>query len=139
MSASEAQKAVVRRVFDEALNARRLEILDEIVSADFVLHSAMLGEIRGREPYRRAVDALLRASPDLHGHVDALLGAEEDHVIVRVTYTGTDAAGFMTNRPGTGKPFETTAIYIWRMQGDQIAELWQEADRARILQELAPT
>jgi steroid delta-isomerase-like uncharacterized protein len=135
--ATETQKAVIRRLFEEALNARRLEVLDEIVATDFVLHSAMLGEIRGSDVYRSGVEALLRASPDLHGNVESLLAAEDNHVIVRITYTGTDQGGFMTGRPGTGLPFQTTAIYIWRMEGNQIKELWQEADRARILQQLA--
>jgi steroid delta-isomerase-like uncharacterized protein len=136
MTATESHKAVVRRLFDEALNARRLEVLDEIVASDFVLHSAMLGEVRGRETYHRAVEGLLVASPDLHGEVEAVLSAEDDHVIVRVTYTGTDAAGFMTGRPGTGKPFEATAMYLFHLEGDQLKELWQEADRARLLQQL---
>ena len=139
MTASESGKAVVRRLFDEALNERRLEILDEIVAADFVLHSAMLGEVRGRDSYRRGVEALLRASSDLHGAVDALLAAEDDHIIVRVTYTGTDEGGFMTGQPGTGKPFETTALYLFRVEDNQLKELWQEADRARVLQQLAST
>jgi steroid delta-isomerase-like uncharacterized protein len=137
VTSTESHKALVRRIFDQALNERRLEVLDEIIAADFVLHSAMLGEIRGRDAYRRAVEGLLRASPDLRGTIDALLAAEDDHVIVRVTYTGTDEGGFMTGKPGTGKPFETTAIYVWRAQADQLTELWQEADRARILQQLS--
>jgi predicted ester cyclase len=137
MTASDSRKAVVRRLFEEGLNERRLEVLDEIVAADFVLHSAMLGDIRGRDAYRRGVEGLLQASPDLHGTLEALLSAEDDHVIARISYTGTDAGGFMTGQPGTGKPFATTALYLFRLEGHQLKELWQEADRARILQQLA--
>jgi steroid delta-isomerase-like uncharacterized protein len=139
MTSANSMKAVVRRLFDEALNERRLDVLDEIVAADFVLHSAMLGEIRGRAAYRRGVEALLQQSPDLRGTVEAVLAAENDHVIVRVTYAGTDQGGFMTGKPGTGKPFETTALYLFRLEANQLKELWQEADRARILQQVAAT
>ena len=98
----------------------------------------MLGEIRGRDAYRRGIEALLRGAPDLRATVDALLAAEGDHVVARISYTGTDVGGFMTGQPGTGKPFEFTGIYIWRVDPttNQLTELWQEADRARILQQL---
>ncbi len=34
-----ANKAIIRRLFDEALNQERLELLDELFSADFIDHS----------------------------------------------------------------------------------------------------
>jgi len=56
--------------------------------------------------------------------------------VVRLTYRGTDTGGFVRGYPATGKPFEFGAIYIWRLADGTLAELWQEADRARLMQQL---
>jgi predicted ester cyclase len=126
LSRADNQKSTVRRVFEEVVNRQRLDVLDEIVAPDFVLHSATLGEVRGREVYRQSIQGLLRAVPDLHGDIDALLAGEHDHVVARLRYTGSDQAGFITKGIDTGKPFEATAVYLWRLEGDMLKELWQE-------------
>jgi predicted ester cyclase len=131
-SRADVQKAIARRMFEEVINARRSEVLDDIVADDFILHSAVLGEIRGREPYRRSVEGLLRSVPDLHGDVVAVVSGEDDHVVTRLRYRGTDQAGVITGQTGAGKPFEASAIYLWRLDGDRLKELWQELT-ARVL------
>ncbi len=45
---SEANKRVVRRAFEEVLNQRKLEAIEELFASDFVLHSPAEPEpIRG--------------------------------------------------------------------------------------------
>jgi len=36
----------------------------------------------------------------------------------------------------TAKPFEFSAIYVWHLANGKLAELWQEADRVRLMQQL---
>ncbi|HLZ30319.1 MAG TPA: ester cyclase [Chloroflexota bacterium] len=134
--ATDADKAVVRRLFDEAINQRRFDVFDEVVSADFVLHSALLGEVRGGEAYKQSVLGLLNPCPDLHATVEDLIGADGDTVVTRLTYRGTDTGGFIRGHAATGKPFEFGAIYIWRLANGKLVELWQEADRMRLMQQL---
>lgn len=57
-------------------------------------------------------------------------------MVARLTYRGTDSGGFVRGYPATGKPFEFTAIYLWRLIDSKVAKLWQEADRARLMQQL---
>jgi len=46
---NEANKAIVRRYFEEALDNRNFDVLDEIVAADCVIHRPETSEaIRGR-------------------------------------------------------------------------------------------
>ena len=120
---AEANRAIARRFFDEAVNQARIDVLDEIVAQDFVLHSAVLGEVHGRDAYVKSVARLLAAAPDL--------------VVARVTYRGTDRGGILPGQPGTNKGFEFTAIYIFQVRDGRLAELWQEADRRRAAQQLA--
>jgi predicted ester cyclase len=74
--------------------------------------------------------------PDFQATVEDLIGADGDTVVTRLTYRGTDTGGFVKGRAATGKPFEFGAIYIWRLANGKVVELWQEADRMRLMQQL---
>ena len=131
-----AHKAIVRRFFEKAVNQRQYEVIDELVASNFVLHSALLGEVHGGAAYKQSVLGLLEPCPDFHATVEDLIGAEGDTVVTRLTYRGTDTGGFVKNHTATGKPFEFGAIYIWRLVDGNLAELWQEAGRIRLMQQL---
>jgi steroid delta-isomerase-like uncharacterized protein len=133
---SDDNKALVRRLFEEGVNQRHYEVVDELVAPDFVLHSALMGEVRGRAAYKQGVVALLEPAPDLRATIEDLIAGERETIIARLTYRGTDTGGFVRGHPATGKGFEFTAIYIWRLAEGQVTELWQEADRVRLLQQL---
>ena len=133
---TETDKAVVGRFFDEAINQRHYDVIDEVVASDFVLHSALLGEVHGRDAYKQSVLGLLNPCPDFRATVEDLISAEGDTVVSRLTYRGTDRGGFVKGHAATGKPFEFGAIYIWRLSNGKLAELWQEADRVRLMQQL---
>ena len=123
---SEADKAIVLR----------FDVLDEIVSPDFILHSSLLGEVRGDGAYKQSVMGLVSACPNFHATVEDLIGGERDTVVTRVTYRGTDTSGFVKGHAATGKPFEFGGIYIWRLVNGKLAELRQESDRVRLMQQL---
>ena len=51
----EENKAIVRRFYDEVMGQGRVEVLDEIMDADFVDHGeALFGSPQGRETLGRA-------------------------------------------------------------------------------------
>jgi predicted ester cyclase len=133
---TETDKAIVGRFFDQAIDQRHYDVIDEVVASNFVLHSALLGEVHGGDAYKQSVLGLLNPCPDFHATVEDLMGAEGDTVVTRLTYRGTDTGGFVKGHAATGKPFEFGAIYIWRLSNGKLAELWQEADRVRLLQQL---
>jgi len=133
---AEDQKVMVRRLFEEVVNQRHYDLLDALIAPDFTLHSAILGEVRGATAYKQGVLALLNPCPELHATVEEVMAGERDSVIARLTYRGTDTGGVVQGHAATGKSFEFTAIYIWRVANGQLAELYQEADRVRLLQQL---
>ena len=52
---TESNKAVVRRYFEEAVDKRKLDVLDEIVSTDCVIHRPEAPEpIRGLDAFKEA-------------------------------------------------------------------------------------
>jgi steroid delta-isomerase-like uncharacterized protein len=132
----EANTAVVRRLFDEVVNARHYGLLDELLAPDVVVHSAVLGEVRGADAYKQSVLALLEPCPDFRATVEDVFPGEGDRVVCRLTYRGTDTGGFVRGHAATGKPFEFSAIYVWRLADGRLSELWQEADRVRLMSQL---
>jgi predicted ester cyclase len=104
------RKAVVRRFFELAINQRDESVFDELIAPDFVLHSSMLGEVRGAAAFKQSALALVKPCPDLQVPVEDVLEGEHDTIVARVTYRGTDTGGLVPGVPATGKPFEFTAI-----------------------------
>src|SRR5579859_4500035 len=100
---SEAEKAIVSRFFEDAINQRHYEVIDELVASDFVLHSALLGEVRGGEAYKLSVLGLVNPCPDLHATVEDLIGGKQHTVVARLSYRGTDTGGFVRGHAATGK------------------------------------
>ncbi len=129
-------KAIVARFVEQVTNQGHFEVFDELVASDFVLHSGLLGEVRGREAYKQMALSASNACPDPHATIEDLLGAQAHTVVVRLRYRGTDTGGFVRGYPATGKPFEFGAMYIWRVIDGKLSELRHEADRVRLLQQL---
>lgn len=124
---------LVRRFYDEVLNGKHPEALDDILTDDFVEHGTPPIEL-GIAGFRDFLAGLAGAFPDITLHVDDWI-VEGDRVVARVTVRGThlgEAFGF----PATGRPVRWTAIHIWRVRGGRLAERWSEADVRGILSQL---
>ena len=118
----EANKALIRRMFEEVIPAGDPTAMREIVADDFVDHDPMPGQPAGAEGAEYVVSTMNTAYPDLQFSVDDLL-AEGDRVAMRWTLRGTNR-GPMLGRPPTGQPVELSATIIWRIRDGKVAERW---------------
>ncbi len=126
-----ANKAIVRRYFEEVCGAGRLEIADEIFTEDFGAH----GTIRGPEAARRAAQDLRDAFPDIRFEIDDLV-AEGDRVVAKVTCAGTHRGPFL-GVPPTGRQVRFTGVELAVLRAGRIAaEAWHVVDHADILRQL---
>lgn len=135
---TEENKALMRRVVEEAFNRRELGVLDELFAgAAFVAHYPGV-TLRGAAALRGAVAQLHARFPDLHVVIDDLV-AEGDKVTVRVTFRGTLAqewhAQGLVCRP-TGTPVTWASLFISRIADGKVAEEWEIMDRFGLLQQL---
>lgn len=133
MSAEE-YKAIVRRVYEELLNKRKLAAADELYAPDYVWR-APGGEEYDREGTKEHMTDVFRAFPDIHWTVEDLV-AERDKVMARFTARGTHQAEYAGIAP-TGKQVTVTGITISRIQDGKIMEDWEELDRLGMMQQLA--
>ena len=115
--------ALLQRMFSEVINQGRLDLIDELVTEDFIDHGRM-GDLHGRQAFKEMVAAWRAAAPDVHCELEHVFTVD-DLVgwLVRTTGTHTgDGLGF----PATGKPFATVSANIARFADDRVAEHWSE-------------
>jgi predicted SnoaL-like aldol condensation-catalyzing enzyme len=125
-------KELVRRIFDEVINAGNVDAIDELMAEDFVDHGPM-GDM-DRQAFKGLVGQYRAAVPDLHCAVDHLI-QEGDTVGWLVHTTGThtgDQLGF----PATNKSFETLSANIGVMRDGKAVEHWAEQGMFPMLMQL---
>jgi steroid delta-isomerase-like uncharacterized protein len=131
MSVSE-NKALYRRYL-EILNARRPDMLDEVVSPDFVGHDLPHGFLAGREGLKQYRSMLDHAFPDFEAVLQDIV-AEDDRVAARVRMHGHHRGEF-AGVAATGRLVNTELFEIVRIHHGKIAERWLLRDRlAEMLQ-----
>jgi len=115
-------KSLVRRYYEEILNGRQVQVVDDLLAPDFVNYLSDGNRI-DLEVYKQALATTLAVLPDLHVKIEDQI-AEGDKGVTRLRSTGTpqtDYAGIKA----TGNPITVTAIHIHRVQNGKIVELWE--------------
>ncbi len=114
--------AVVRRIFDEVINGRDLDLAERLYSDEHVLHPSSAGVGRGGAGMKDAFAGLLEQFTDVRAEIESLI-AEGDMVAVRVTFSGTDV--------GTGARTFWPEMVFTRVAGGQAVESWEVTDTGR--------
>ncbi len=120
---SDENKAVVRRMVDEVMNAGRLEAIDELYAP------------RLAPAARRWIAPFLASFPDTHMQVVELI-AEDDKVVARFKCSGTHLGEWQGHAP-TGRRFEgIDEVYIFRVRDGRIVHAWGLEDTLKRLEQL---
>ena len=131
---SDSDKATLRRIPLEVLNQGRIDVIDQVVSADYIEHTPPPGYPADRQGLKSFVADFRSAIPDLSYEIDREV-AEGDTVVQHVTATGTLQREFLGMTP-TGKSATWDEIHICRMSGGACAEHWGLVDMLGVLQQL---
>jgi len=118
----------------ENINAGNVEVAVETFALDAVDHDPAPGQGPGREGFRTFFTGLITAFPDAHV-APAHLVADDDHVAIAYTLTGTHMGDFNGLAP-TGKTIEVRGLQIGRFEDGQIVERWGASDELGILNQL---
>jgi len=127
-------KSLMRRFYQEVVNERRLEVIDEICAEDAVDHQVPPGLPPGREGIRAWFAGFMEAVPDLHVEMGEML-AEGDLCAARAIWTGTQQ-GDLPGLPATGKGFTVEGIDLVRFADGRAVEHWGVTDEAGMLRQL---
>jgi predicted ester cyclase len=101
----EDNKPAGRRFYQEVINGRNLDVLDELLIPDGVDHAFGSQNPEQAKQFFGMVDQVF---PDLHAEVHDVI-AEGELVAARVTYTGTHQGEFV-GIPATGRKTTTSGV-----------------------------
>jgi predicted SnoaL-like aldol condensation-catalyzing enzyme len=107
----------IRAHFEEFVNRKNLRIGEANFAPEFIDHGADVpsGIPPGPAGAIQYVGAALKKVPDLRVVIEDMI-AEDDRVVVRNHWTGTEAA--------SGQRLEFSGIVIWRIAKRRIVERW---------------
>ncbi|HEY5639037.1 MAG TPA: ester cyclase [Dehalococcoidia bacterium] len=127
-------KALTNHFYDEVVNGRNLEAIDDLVTPNFVEHEALPGMANDASGVKQFFTMVFEAFPDLRIEVHDLI-VEGDKVAARCTMSGTHKGTFM-DIPATGKGMSVQVIDIIRFEGEKAAEHWGVTDQAAMMEQL---
>jgi steroid delta-isomerase-like uncharacterized protein len=134
----EVNKTLSRRLVAEAWNQGKIEVVDEIVADDFVLHEPTAPERRNRDDYKQWIAESRMAFPDLQITVDDEL-VDGQQIVTRWTVRGTHQGNLVQPTgaiPPTGRQIKFTGITIARYANGKLVEGWQEGDTLGLMTQL---
>ena len=122
MGTAQNNKDVQRRIIDEVINQKNLDLADELFSEDHELHPQALGVGRGPEGMKRAFAGLHEEFPDVWVEIESMV-AEGDIVAVRLTFSGTHAP--------SGERATWPEMVFARFSEGKAVESWEVTDSGR--------
>jgi len=133
MATPQENKAVVRRMIEELWNQQKVDVADELFSAD-----STAPDIPGLPPgpmgTKIVAQMFLTAFPDLKMTIEDMV-AEEDRVAVRFTETATHKGDFM-GVPASGKSVKFTEMAFLQLKDGKITSSWYNVDMMTIMQQI---
>jgi predicted ester cyclase len=120
-----AVRAAIDAINDRTLRARAQEFLDpSIVRHDLV---ELFPDSQGTSGGSDFVGMIVAAMPDFRLEIRDIFSSG-DRAAVRIHMTGTHTGQPLLGRPATGKKLSANAVFIYRVQGERVAEAWQMVD-----------
>jgi steroid delta-isomerase-like uncharacterized protein len=135
MLTKDESEKLVRRIFEEAVNRGRTDVIGELYAEDFIDHSPGPNQAQGPKGIVEVVQQYRTAIPDLKVTVEDIIIAG-DRVITRETWRGTHRHELGDLLP-TNAPFVATRIHIFRLENGRVAEEWTAGSILDRLQSIA--
>ena len=133
--AARSGKAELRRIYEQVVNKGKVDLIDELMSANFIEHEQLPpGVPPGIEGVKALFSEMRKAFPDLQATVHDML-EQGNKVVARVTFSGTHKGEFM-GIPPTNRKVSFQAIDIVRYARGKAVEHWGVADNAGLFQQL---
>jgi steroid delta-isomerase-like uncharacterized protein len=132
----ETNKVLVQRMIDEAMNQQNLAVVDELFTADYLMHDpAWPMGVKGPEGFKQWAGTMLEPFfSDSRITIEGMI-AEGDKVVVRWTWSATHTGEFM-GIPPTKRQITIAGISIHRFADGEFVESWVNYDILGMMQQL---
>jgi steroid delta-isomerase-like uncharacterized protein len=135
LMSTEDNKALVRRSFEEAWNTGNVDVFEEVIAPDYVLHDPSVPEdVVGIDGIKGFASMFLGAFPDLRFSVEDQV-AEGEKVVTRWTSSATHEGELMGIAP-TGNRTGVSGVTVSRVSGGKIAEDWNNWDTLGLMRQI---
>jgi len=121
----------------ECVNTGNLDALDEVVDADAIDHDPAPDQGGGPQGFKDCFVTLRTAFPDLE-LAPVTVVADDDHVAMAYTITGTHEGEFM-GIAATGERISARGCEIVRFRDAKLIERWGSSDEMGIMTQLGMT
>lgn len=126
--------AIAKIYFDEVWNKGRVELLDSLLTPDYINHTPSAPTSPGPAGLKPIVLAIRKAFPDLHFRIEEVITAD-GYVTIRTVMTGTQKDSLF-EMPPTNKYIEVNQINIEKLRDGRIAEHWRVTDELKMMKHL---
>jgi steroid delta-isomerase-like uncharacterized protein len=128
-------KAIVRRLYEEVWNKRRLDVVDQLLSPSHALNDPIVsGSQVGPELYKRRVVEFRASFPDLCFTTEDII-AEKGKVVVCWIFSGTHQGEFM-GIPASGRKVSVEGITIHHITNGRILDSYARWDALGLMRQL---
>ena len=132
---SEANKAAIRRLYNQVYNEGDIGLIDEMYSLDVELHISGIPEDPfGPQPIKELATMTRTAFPSVHVTIDDLVAAD-DKVVASVSFNGAFQGAFNGHSPRANLSW-WRRIDIYRLANGVIVEQWGDRYDYTTLQRL---
>jgi steroid delta-isomerase-like uncharacterized protein len=128
-------KKVVRRLYEEVWNQRKMEAVGELIAPSHALNDLHLaGSAVGPDAYKRILAQFIAAFPDLRFSLEDLI-AEKNKVVAVWSITGTHKREFR-GVPATNKKISFDGVTINHVANGKIIESFVTMDYLGLMRQL---
>ncbi|MQF86955.1 MAG: ester cyclase [SAR202 cluster bacterium] len=135
---SQENKAIIRKLYENAYNQNITSIIDELYSPEVELHIAGIPEDPfGPLPIKQLIAMMRTAFPNYHTTIDDLI-ASGDKVVASISFNGKFQGTFGGHSPSQNLSW-WKRIDIYRIYRGKIVEQWGDRDDFTLLQRIGVT
>ncbi|MGN8070189.1 ester cyclase [Mucilaginibacter sp. SG564] len=128
-------KQIIQTYFNEAWNKGRLNVLDSILSKNYINHTPSTpNPPKGPAGLKPIITAIRAGFPDLHYEIKDII-VTNNRAVARVVMTGTQTGTLFGIAP-TGKHVEVNQINIEKIENGKITEHWRVTDELAMMKQL---
>ena len=120
---SEEIRAKIRKTYEDAYNKGNMDVLDDIVAADYVRHQPPMKMVKGLDAYKKFIEDVRSAYSGFSMDVEDII-VEGDKTTVRLVLSGRHTGQAPTlQAPPTGKQIEMKccSVIYWE-NGKMVTE-----------------
>jgi predicted SnoaL-like aldol condensation-catalyzing enzyme len=126
----EANKQVVRSAMQEFFVEKNLESAEKYYGDPYLQNNPNIPD--GREPMVKYFTQIFKSFPDYTPQIDLMM-AENDLVMVYLTWTGTHTGEPFLGAPAKGEKVVTKTSDVFRIKDGKIVEHWDVVDRTGLM------